>query len=495
MGFLILNFIFLLITNQNTANFMVTINEINPNLIESQYAVRGKIVIRAQELEEQGKKIIYCNIGNPQALKQKPLTFVRQVLSLLEYPDMMNREGVDKIYPSDVINRAKMILGKNPSGTGAYTQSAGIPFIRQAIADFIHGRDGIPVNKDRIILTDGASKGVHSVLTLLSKNPNDGFMIPVPQYPLYSATITLLGVKPIPYYLDEESSWQLNETILEESIMKAKKEGINPVAIAVINPGNPTGAVLSRENISMIIRFAKKHKIALMADEVYQENIYAKGIEFCSFAKVLHELKEESVTLFSFHSVSKGFHGECGHRGGYFEVRNMPDDVYEQLIKLQSISLCSNVDGQIVTYLMVAPPKEGDESYELYAKERGSILGELKEKAEIIGKGLGDVEGMTVDIPQGAMYAYVKFELPHPSGIDPEKMTAKERLAYESKRDFDYCMTMLEETGICVVPGSGFGQIPGTLHFRTTILPPKDEVYKLVEEIKKFHVRYAGKIK
>jgi aspartate/methionine/tyrosine aminotransferase len=474
---------------------MINFKNINTRLIESQYAVRGKIVLRAQELEEKGKKIIYCNIGNPQALKQKPLTYIRQVLSLLEYPELMNKPEAEKIFPKDLIERAKYILKKNPTGTGAYTQSAGITFIRQAIADFIEKRDGISSDKDKIILTDGASKGVQSVLTVLLKNENDGIMIPIPQYPLYSATLTLYGGKQIGYYLDENNSWQLNEKILIDSIEDAKKKGVNPVAIAIINPGNPTGAVLSLDNIKMIIKFAKKYNLSVLADEVYQENVYLKGLKFYSFAKAMHDLNENDITLFSFHSVSKGYLGECGHRGGYFEIRNIPDDVFEQIIKLQSISLCSNVDGQIVTYLMVNPPQPGDESFELYQKEKNGILDELKFKSNLLGTELNKIEGMSTEVPQGAMYAYVKFELPHKKGVDPKAMSEEERLKYEAKRDSDYCMTLLEETGICVVPGSGFGQMPGTLHFRTTILPPRNEMEDLIRLIKEFHLSYVKKMK
>lgn len=474
---------------------MINFKNINTRLIESQYAVRGKIVLRAQELEEQGKKIIYCNIGNPQALKQKPLTYIRQVLSLLEYPELIDKPEAQKIFPKDLIERAKFILEKNPTGTGAYTQSAGITFVRQAIAEFIRKRDGIPSDKDKIILTDGASKGVQSVLTVMLKNENDGVMIPIPQYPLYSATLTLYGGKQIGYYLDENNSWQLNEKILIDSIEDAVRKGINPVAIAVINPGNPTGAVLSLDNIKMIINFAKKYNLSVLADEVYQENVYLKGLKFYSFAKAMHEMNEKNITLFSFHSVSKGYLGECGHRGGYFEIRNISDDVFEQIIKLQSISLCSNVDGQIVTYLMVNPPQQGDESFELFEKEKNGILGELKAKSEILGTELNKIDGMSTEVPQGAMYAYVKFELPHPKGVDPKKMSEEERLKYEAKRDSDYCMTLLEETGICVVPGSGFGQMPGTLHFRTTILPPRNEIEALVKLIKDFHLSYVKKLK
>ncbi|MDP2867075.1 MAG: aminotransferase class I/II-fold pyridoxal phosphate-dependent enzyme, partial [Elusimicrobiota bacterium] len=398
---------------------MVKLSDVNSKLLKAHYAVRGKIVIRAQELEEQGKKIIYCNIGNPQALKQKPITFVRQVLSLVEYPALLGQPGAEKLFPADAIRRAKLILEKNPAGTGAYTQSAGIPFIRKAVAEFIEKRDGIPADPSRIMLIDGASKGVHTVFTLLTSRENAGYMIPIPQYPLYSAAIELYGARQINYFLDERNHWGLDGTELERSIEGAKKTGIDPVAIAVINPGNPTGAVLSRKNIGMVIRFAKKHGLAILADEVYQENVYGEGLEFHSFAKVMHDLGEKEVTLFSFHSVSKGFLGECGHRGGYMEIRNMPDEVYAEVIKLLSIGLCANVDGQLVTYLMASPPQPGDESYELYSRERGAILGDLKEKAEILGKGLNEIEGMKTDIPEGAMYAFVKFELPHPKGSDP----------------------------------------------------------------------------
>src|SRR3990172_12141921 len=165
---------------------MITKPDLNPHLLIAEYAVRGPIVSRAQQLEEQGKKIIYCNIGNPQALKQKPVTYLRQILSLLEYPELLKNPDALKLFPKDVVEKAQSILTRHPHGTGAYSQSAGIPFIREAVAEFIRKRDGIPADKEHVILTDGASKGVQSAQLALLKNPNDGVMIPIPQYPLYS---------------------------------------------------------------------------------------------------------------------------------------------------------------------------------------------------------------------------------------------------------------------------------------------------------------------
>ncbi len=115
----------------------------------------------------------------------------------------------------------------------------------------------------------------------------------------------------------------------------------------------------------------------------------------------------------------------------------------------------------------------------------------LKTKAEILGRGINGIEGMSVEIPQGAMYAFVRFTLPPERGVDVDAMSPERRQAYEARRDSDYCMALLEETGICVVPGSGFGQPPGTLHFRTTFLPPQAEIEELVVKLKAFHKRYG----
>jgi aspartate/methionine/tyrosine aminotransferase len=470
---------------------MLTTTELNPDLLVAEYAVRGPIVQRAQELEAAGKHIIYCNIGNPQALKQRPLRFLRQALSLLENPDLLDHPAVVASYPRDIVARVREVLRKHPHGTGAYTQSPGIPFVRQAVADFISRRDGIAADKDHIILTDGASKGVQSVLLALLRDRRDGVMIPIPQYPLYSATLALYGGSQIGYYLDEENSWQLNRDILTASITEARARSVVPRAIVVINPGNPTGSVLSAENIQMIVRFAVEHGLAIIADEVYQENIYGKTLRFHSFARMMADMKVSDVSLFSLHSVSKGFLGECGHRGGYLEVRNVPDDVMAEFIKLQSISLCANVSGQLSTYFMVAPPAPGDESYELYVRERDAILADLEAKAEILGQGVNRIPGMSVDIPRGAMYAFVQFTLPREKGVDIKTMTADERCAYETARDSDYCLALLEQTGICVVPGSGFGQRQGTLHFRTTFLPPREEIESLVNRLRTFHEGYV----
>lgn len=462
---------------------MLNYNNLSQKLIDADYAVRGRIVTRAQELEKEGKKITYCNIGNPHYFKQKPMTYVREVLSLLEYPDLLNKD-ISNLFHKDSINRAKYILEQIPEGVGAYSASAGVKFVREAVAKFITERDSIPANPERIILTDGASKAAQTVIHAIIKNPNDGIMLPIPQYPMYSASLTLAGGLSIGYYLDEENHWQLNEDILLDSYNTARLNKLNPVAITVINPGNPTGAVLSYENIKMIINFARKYNLAILADEVYQENIYTKNAKFHSFAKVMHDMQITDVSLFSFHSMSKGYFGECGHRSGYIEIRNLPDDVFAQFVKFQSINLCANVIGQIATYLMVTPPKPEDGSYKQYIAEKSAILEDLREKSIILGNELNNIDGISVNIPEGAMYAFVKFNLP------VSMINRSVDIALDEK----YCMALLEETGICVVPGSGFGQMPNTLHFRTTFLPPREQIIDLVKALKQFHTKYICQV-
>ena len=469
--------------------------DLNPNVLRAQYAVRGAIVDRAQALEAQGRKVVYCNIGNPQALGQAPVTFLRQLLALVEHPALLDEPDAARRFPADVLARAREVLRRHPPGTGAYSQSAGLAFVREAVARFVERRDGIPADPRRVLLTDGASRGIQMVLLALLRSPATGFLCPVPQYPLYSATIALIGGRRVDYFLDERRGWQLSEPELERAVAEARRTGTAPAAIVVINPGNPTGAVLAPETIAMVVRFAARHGLAILADEVYQENVYAPGKRFVSFAKTLHDLGERRVPLFSFHSVSKGFFGECGHRGGYLEFRNVPDDVGQELVKLQSISLCSGLPGQLAVHAMVEPPRPGEESHARYVAERDATLGALREKAEILGRAIRGIPGMHCDTPEGAMYAFVRFELPPPRGVDLDALGPAERAALDAERDTAYCLALLEETGVCVVPGSGFGQEPRTLHFRTTFLPPKDQIEEFARRLGAFHESYCRRLR
>ena len=449
------------------------------------YAVRGPIPQRAAELKKTGRKIISCNIGNPQALGQPPLSFYRQVLSILEYPELVEIYKGNSLShcPETAIEYAEYIQGEMDTGLGAYSDSKGHLFIREAVAQFIDRRDntlerkGVLSDPDNIFLTDGASEGAKNIIELLIKDRMDGIMIPIPQYPLYSATIRRCGGRQVNYYLNEDMGWLLTKNELEESYAKAQVENINIRAIVVINPGNPTGAVLNKKCIDKIVSFASEKGIAIIADEVYQENTY--DVEFHSFAQSVWECPE--VPLFSLHSVSKGFSGECGHRGGYLEIRNMPrlestnQTMNDVLFRQASVNLCSNTVGQILVYLMVNPPPMDSEAGKLHQTEVNTILSQLRSKASIIKRSFQEMDGVQCFGKVGAMYLFPRLNL-----------------LPKQKNDFDYCMALLESTGLTTVNGGGFGQKEGTHHLRIAFLPPKSILEEVLPKWVDFHRNYIN---
>ncbi|OAY66722.1 Alanine aminotransferase 2, mitochondrial [Ananas comosus] len=477
----------------------VSVESINPKVLKCEYAVRGEIVSHAQRLQEELQtkpgshpfdEILYCNIGNPQSLGQQPITFFREVLALCDHPSLLDKDETHGLFSADAIARAWQILDVIPGrATGAYSHSQGIKGLRDAIAAGIAARDGFPANPEDIYLTDGASPAVHMMMQLLLRSENDGILCPIPQYPLYSASIALHGGSLVPYYLDEAAGWGLETSELKKQLEEARSKGINVRALVVINPGNPTGQVLGEENQREIVEFCKNEGLVLLADEVYQENIYVEDKKFNSFKKVARSMGygEEDLHLVSFQSVSKGYYGECGKRGGYMEVTGFRADVREQIYKVASVNLCSNISGQILASLVMNPPKVGDESYESYVAERDGILSSLARRAKALEDAFNNLEGVTCNKAEGAMYLFPRIRLPQ-KAIEAARAVNKAPDAF-------YALRLLEATGIVVVPGSGFGQVPGTWHFRCTILPQEDKIPAIISRLKAFHEAFLDEFR
>ncbi|EHB16879.1 Alanine aminotransferase 1 [Heterocephalus glaber] len=473
---------------------VLTLDTMNPCVQRVEYAVRGPIVLRALELEQelrQGVKkpfteVIRANIGDAQAMGQKPITFLRQVLALCIYPDLLS--SLD--FPEDAKRRAQRILQAcGGHSLGAYSISSGIQLIREDVAQYIERRDGgIPADPNNIFLSTGASSAIVTVLKLLvagEGRTRTGVLIPIPQYPLYSATLAELNAVQVDYYLDEENVWALNVAELQRALHQAR-DHCRPRVLCVINPGNPTGQVQTRECIEAVIRFAFEERLFLMADEVYQDNVYAQGSRFHSFKKVLTEMGPpyaEQQELASFHSVSKGYMGECGFRGGYVEVVNMDPEVQRQMLKLMSVRLCPPVPGQALLDMVVSPPAPSDPSFVQFQAERQEVLAELAAKAKLTEQVFNEVPGIHCNPVQGAMYSFPRVQLP------PRAVHRAQELGLAP--DMFFCMCLLEETGICVVPGSGFGQQEGTYHFRMTILPPMEKLRVLLEKLSHFHAKFT----
>ena len=192
--------------------------DLNAGIVEMQYAVRGKVVESAAGLQaklDQGDTLPFdalvpCNIGNPHAVKQQPVTFYREVASALYHPRLM-QEGVlerSGLYPKDVLERARAYQNATGgNGVGAYTESIGLKMVREQVATFIESRDGFPADPKHLALTTGASEGVKRTIGALVRGPYDAVLIPRPQYPLYSASITMAGGQAVYYDLDEAKGW------------------------------------------------------------------------------------------------------------------------------------------------------------------------------------------------------------------------------------------------------------------------------------------------
>ncbi|KAG5887845.1 hypothetical protein JTB14_005611 [Gonioctena quinquepunctata] len=474
----------------------LNIDNLNPCVKVMEYAVRGPLVIRAGEIEkelEQGvkkpfKEVIKANIGDCHAMGQKPITFIRQVLALVGYPKLLD----DPSFPEDAKQRARTILGGCRGGSvGSYTDSPGIEIIRRHCAEYIERRDGIPSDWQNIVIGGGASDAIKNVLKLFICNidgKKPGILIPIPQYPLYSATLAEFNLQQIGYYLDESKNWGLTISELERSINEGKKTSA-PRVIVVINPGNPTGQVLTRDNIEEIVKFAHRERLFIFADEVYQDNIYAEGSKFHSFKRVMHDMGEpyNKMELASFMTASKGYMGECGLRGGYVEVLNMDPAVKAQYLKAITAMLCSTVFGQATIDCVVNPPREGEPSYKQFMEEKNAVLGSLKDRAKMVADTFNSIEGFSCNPVQGAMYAFPQIRLP-PKAIEAAKKKGQAPDAF-------YAFELLESTGICIVPGSGFGQKEGTHHFRTTILPQPEKLKVMLEMFRKFHEEFLKKYK
>lgn len=463
-------------------------SEVNPRLCHLEYSVLGSIMAQAERakadldngVSKPFSKLIMCNAGDCQAAGQKPITFFRQVAALCMYPDLLN----DNHFPSDAKERAERILNSCSGGSiGAYGHHIGIKSIREDVAAFIERRDGFPANMDNIAMTTGATGGMDCLLNALSTGQDGkhraGLLIPKPGYSLYGAHNTKYHNLTVAYYLDEEKNWGISASELERAL-EAAKEHCKVRGLVIINPGNPTGQVITTEDLQDALKVAHKHNLTVIADEVYQENVYGH-IPFVSARKVLFEMGppySEEVELVSFMSISKGYYSECGLRSGYFELVNTHPGVKELLFKDLSLLSSTPTIGQAVMAAVVNPPRPSEPSFEEFDAQRAAILGDLSIKAEFLTEALNSVPGISCNEISAAMYAFPRLDLP------PGAIRAAKDLGLEP--DAFYAEELLKEVGVCCVPGSGFGQVDGTSHIRLTLVPSLEELKELVARLKIF---------
>ncbi|MCK4295141.1 MAG: aminotransferase class I/II-fold pyridoxal phosphate-dependent enzyme, partial [Candidatus Marinimicrobia bacterium] len=278
---------------------------------------------------------------------------------------------------------------------------------------------------------------------------------PCPGYPLYSSQIPVYHGELNQYYLNEDNGWQIDFEELENRVNEKTK------AVVIINPNNPTGANNNKESILNIIRFAKRHNLVIFTDEIYDKLLYdnRKHISVASLA--------EDVPVITFGGLSKNYIMP-GWRVGwaiFHDPQKNMVDYREAINKMLRARLCAPHPQQY----MVKPALDGDDGH------LNEIIPRLQKRRDITYEMLNKIPGISCVKPEGAFYAFPNVQLP--SGVDDE----------------EYVIELLEETGVLVVYGKGFGQKPGTGHFRIVFLPDDDTLIKSYDLIAEFTAKFYKK--
>ncbi|XP_030630685.1 alanine aminotransferase 2 [Chanos chanos] len=415
----------------------------------------------------------------------KPISFLRQVMAACCYPSLLHSDRI----PADARERARSLLTDSNGGSiGSYPPTGGMAKVRRSVSDFITRRDGgVPSIPEHIFLTTGSQQALTIFLKLLVSGEGPlrtGVLVPVPSYSTFSMALANQGGVMVPYYLCEEQGWALEMEELQRALQAARGH-CNPMALYVINPGNPSGLVQSRKSIEEVIRFAAQERLFLLVDEVYQETIHGEDTEFVSYKRVLFEMGSpysSTVELASFHSVSKGTFGEYGMRGGYVELVNLDPKVMEHALTFFNRDGSGTVMGQIALDILADPPQLGDPSYPLYSQEVQSIKNTLLSNVRRVHSVLNGVPGMSCQPIRGGLYAFVQLHLPQrvieqakEAGVEPDMM---------------YCQRLLNEAGLCVVPGCECGQREGSYHIRFCIGVQEEIMEEVLQRLKSFHSHF-----
>jgi alanine-synthesizing transaminase len=328
-----------------------------------------------------------------------------------------------------------------------YAPSSGIKPAVEAIEKEAE-RKGIKNIQD-IFITTGASEAIDICLTALV-NEGENILTPTPGYPLYTAIQSKLKMYENPYYLNEENNWQPDIEDIKRKINDKTR------AIIIINPNNPTGALYSKEILEELIELAIKHNLVIFTDEIY-DKLIIDDKEHISIASLNSE-----APVITFGGLSKNYMAP-GFRIGWGIVsgnRTVLNDYIEAINKLLRARLSANHPEQYG----IAPALLGDQSHLQEAKEK------LKKRRDITVEMLNAIEGISCVSPEGAFYAFPKLE--------------------SVKDDYKWAKELIKAEGVVAVPGSGFGQVEGTSHFRIVFLPPENVLDKAYNAIRRFMQTY-----
>ena len=384
------------------------------------YDIRGPIMDAARKLEEEGHKIIRLNIGN-----LAPFGF--------DAPEEIQQDMI-----------------RNLPNSAGYSDSKGIFAARKAVMHYTQQQGIKGVTLDDIYLGNGASELiVMSVNGLL--NDGDEMLLPAPDYPLWTAAVSLSGGTPVHYLCDESNGWMPDLDDIRRKITP------NTKGIVVINPNNPTGALYSVDLLKAIVQIAREHGLVIFADEVYDKVLF-DGAQHTALAS----LSQDVLTL-TFNSLSKSYRS-CGYRAGWLVVsgdKKAARDYIEGLNMLSNMRLCANVPGQWANQTALG----GYQSINELIGEGGR----LRRQRDLAYELITAIPGVSCVKPRAALYMFPR--------LDPA--------IYPIADDQQFFMELLQETRVMLVQGSGFN-FPDNQHFRIVFLPHEDDLREAIGRMAKF---------
>ena len=389
------------------------------------YDIRGPVLEEAKRLEEEGNRILKLNIGNPAAFG-------------FEAPDEIIQ---------DVI--------RNLSNAQGYSDSKGLFSARKAIMQECQqlGIDGVEI--DDIYLGNGVSELIVMAMQALLNN-GDEVLVPAPDYPLWTAAVSLGGGSPVHYHCDEAADWFPDIKDIEHKITAKTR------AIIIINPNNPTGSVYSQDLLLDIIRVARKHNLVIFSDEIYSKILYDDAVHV-PVASLCDDL-----FIVTFNGLSKSYR-LAGFRSGWMILSGAKEkaaNYIEGLEILSNMRLCANVPAQFAVQTALGG----------YQSINELIIpgGRLRDQRDIAWDMLTQIPGVTCVKPKGAIYMFPK--------LDPQM--------YPIADDQRFIQDLLEKEKILLVQGSAFN-IDDTQHLRVVFLPTSDVLQQAISKIERFLAKWA----
>lgn len=383
-----------------------------PHIANVRYAIRN-ISAEATRLQAAGKRILYCNIGDP-------LKF-------------------DFATPPHLV---EIVAKAMRDGHNGYAPSMGIPSARAAVAKDLVQRGLASVRPDDVVITAGASEAIDLSLSALL-SPGDEVLLPAPGYPLYYAVANRLQAKVVPYYLDESRGWRIDASDIAKRVTPKTR------AVVVCNPNNPTGSVATTQELREVLDIARRQNLVVLSDEIYERLIFdGEPTSMGSLAS--------DVAIIVLSGLSKAYLAP-GWRVGWMAFANpaLTQEIATAVGRLADARLCGPAPAQHA----VEPALFGSQAH------LPPLRAKLRARRDLTVKRLNSIAGISVVEPKAAFYALPRLELP---GLTSDET---------------FVLGLLRETGVLFVHGEGFGQMPGSHHFRVVYLPEEAVLTEALEKL------------